>query len=233
MRRADAPRQARNTHHRREVIGGDILGPETSMVRHLPIVAVFGAGTPLPPERTALARAVGAMVARLGAHLLTGAGYGTMEAVAEGFTAVSDRAGWSIGIVPRLPDGAFDQPNRDVDGRTYPNPHVEIAIHTGLPPRVADWHAQPARNHVNVLTADLIVGLPGGIGTSNELDMAAEFRGEQDRPRAERRTMLVGPGHEFSERHRALFVHVESVERAEPHVRHLLSARRAPVERVS
>ena len=60
-----------------------------------------------------------------------------------------------------------------------------------------DWQATPARNHVNVLTADAIIALPGGVGTANELDMAAEYRDERGRPRAERRTILVGPADEF------------------------------------
>src|SRR5581483_638703 len=130
------------------------------MVRKLPIVGVFGAGTPLTADRKRLAQAVGTMVARLGAHLLTGGGYGVMEAAAEGFVVEPRRAGWSIGIVPRHPDGPFDQPHRDADGQTYPNRFVEIPIFTPLPPRVADWTTEPARNHVNVLSADAIVALP-------------------------------------------------------------------------
>ena len=57
------------------------------------------------------------MVARLGAHLLTGGGYGVMAAAAQGFVAVADRAGLSIGIVPRRSDGPLDSRNRDPDGR--------------------------------------------------------------------------------------------------------------------
>ena len=62
------------------------------MLRKLPIVGVFGQGTPIGSDRADLARAVGTMIARLGAHLLTGGGYGVMEAVAEGFVNVADRA---------------------------------------------------------------------------------------------------------------------------------------------
>lgn len=196
------------------------------MLRRLPIIAVFGAGTPIAPERRELARGTGAMVARLGAHLLTGAGFGVMAAVAEGFVSVADRRGWSIGIVPRAPDGAFDEPNRDRDGRAYPNPLVEIAIHTPLPPRVGDWRAIPARNHVNVLSADAIVALPGGPGTENELDMAGEYRGECDRPRPQRRTVLLGPPAEFTTEHREMFVHAATPDDAERHLRHVLALRR-------
>src|SRR5215471_14840469 len=151
------------------------------MLRKLPIVGVFGQGTAIGRERADLARAVGAMVARLGAHLLTGGGYGVMAAAAEGFVAVEPRAGSSIGVVPRSPDGPFDSPNRDPNGHPYPNPFVEIAIMTPLPPRAEDWRHVPARNHINVFTADAIVALPGGPGTQNELNMAAAYRGADAR----------------------------------------------------
>src|ERR671927_91505 len=105
------------------------------MLRRLPIVALFGQGSAIAPERAELARQIGAMVARLGAHLLTGGGYGVMAAAAEGLVTMAPRAGLSIGIVPRGQDGPFDVPNRDPEGRAYPNPFVEIAIMTPLPPR--------------------------------------------------------------------------------------------------
>jgi uncharacterized protein (TIGR00725 family) len=194
------------------------------MLRKLPIVAVFGQGSPLEPERAALAREVGAMVARLGAHLLTGGGYGVMAAAAEGFVAVEPRAGLSIGIVPRGQDSAFDVPNRDPQGRAYPNPFVEIAIMTPLPPRASDWRHEPARNHINVFTADAILALPGGAGTRNELDMAAAYRDEPMRSREQRRTVLVGPVEEFTAAHRALFAHAETVAAAERRLSDILAA---------
>ena len=195
------------------------------MLRKLPIVAVFGPGTPLAGERERLAAAVGAMVARLGAHLLTGGGYGVMAAAAAGFVAVADRPGSSIGIVPCGADGPLDRPNRDVEGRPYPNAAVEIAIMTPLRPRVGDWHNNPARNHINVFTAHAIVALPGGPGTRNELDMAAAYLGEAERARDERRTVLIGPIDEFTPQHRAGFLHADTAEAAEPHLRRILGAR--------
>jgi uncharacterized protein (TIGR00725 family) len=209
------------------VIGGDAAIPGEAaipLLRKLPIVAVFGQGTPIDPDRARLARAVGAMVARLGAHLLTGGGYGVMEAAAEGFVTVEDRAGWAIGIVPRGMDAPFDEPNRDPQGRRYPNPFVEIAIMTPLRPRERNWHSVAARNHINVLTADIMVALPGDAGTRNELDMAAHYRGEERRRPDERRTVLVGPAGEFTAEHRAMFVHAEDAAAAEPHVVRILHA---------
>jgi len=194
-------------------------------VRKLPIVAVFGQGSRIDPVRADLARAVGAMVARLGAHLLTGGGYGVMEAAAEGFVRIADRPGLSIGIVPRRADGPLDQPNRDAEGRPYPNAYVEIAIMTPLPPRAADWRTTPARNHINVFTADAIVALPGGKGTRNELAMAAFYRDEPMRARAERRTVLLGPAEEFAPEYHRLFVHAATVFEAERHLARVLGQR--------
>jgi uncharacterized protein (TIGR00725 family) len=195
------------------------------MLRKLPIVAVFGQGTPIGPDRAELAREVGAMVARLGAHLLTGGGYGVMEAVAQGFVSVTNRAGCSIGIVPREPDGALDQPNHDRDGRPYPNDFVEIPIMTPLPPREADWRTVPARNHINVFTADAIVALPGQHGTRNELEMTAAYRDRTALTPEERRAVLVGPATEFTPEHRGLFVHAATVPAAEVHLARILRER--------
>jgi uncharacterized protein (TIGR00725 family) len=196
-----------------------------SMLRKLPIVAVFGQGSAISADRARLAHEVGALVAGLGAHLLTGGGFGAMEAAAEGFVGMSGRAGLSIGVVPRDPDGPFDVPGHDFKGRRYPNPFVEIAIMTPLPALVPDWRHAPARNHVNVLTADAIIALPGNDGTRNELDMAAEYAGEADRPREQRRTILIGPIEQFTSRHRDLFVHAATLDEAEMHLRRALATR--------
>ncbi len=196
-----------------------------SMLRRLPIVAVFGQGTPIDDNLARLAREAGALVARLGAHLLTGGGYGVMEAASEGFVAVPQRAGFCIGIIPRRPEGPFDQPHCDDNGRPYPNHFVEISIMTPLPPRVADWRTTPGRNHINVFSADAIIALPGNSGTRNELDMSAEYLGERERPREARRVALLGPIERFTEEHRALFVHAATLDEAAAHVRRVLKAR--------
>ena len=195
------------------------------MLRKLPIVAVLGQGSPLTADRARLAHEIGAVVARLGAHLLTGAGFGVMQAAAEGFVAVADRAGFSIGVVPRDPEGPLESINRDEAGRPYPNASVEIAIFTPLPPRAAEWRDMPTRNHVNIFSADAIVALPGNTGTKNELDMAAFYRGEAERSPTERRTILLGPVEEFTREHRGLFVHAPSSSEAETHLRRILAAR--------
>jgi len=197
------------------------------MLHKLSIVAVFGSGSPIDAARTALAQRVGTMVAGLGAHLLTGGGYGVMAAAAQGFVDAPDRIGLSIGIIPRRSDGAFDEPGHDTSGRTYPNSFIEIAIRTPLPPRAEDWRTTPVRNHVNVLTADAIIALPGGFGTANELEMAIEYYGERHQPSAARRTVLLGPAEEFAPMQHERHVHCASLGEAENHVRRVLERRKA------
>ncbi|MGZ8402055.1 MAG: SLOG cluster 4 domain-containing protein [Rhodoplanes sp.] len=192
------------------------------MLRKLPIIGVLGSGSPIAPDRAALAYAVGAMVARLDAHLLTGAGYGVMAAAAEGFVAVEERQGLSIGMVPRDPAGPINALNHTPDGRPYPNPYVEIAVFTALPPRAADWRSAPSRNHVNVLTAHALVALPGAVGTSNELEMAAELGPASGPARADRRTILIGPREEFPAAALAAFLHAASLEEARRHLTRML-----------
>lgn len=191
------------------------------MRRRLPVIAVLGQGSPLSADRAELARAAGALVARLRAHLLTGGGYGVMEAASEGFVAVPGRPGFCLGMIPC--EDAFDRPRRDGLGRAYPNAFVEIAVFTPLPARAEDWQREPTRNHINVLSADALLALPGGAGTGNELDMAAHYRGEAARPRGARRTILLGPEAEFTPEQRNMFVHAATIADAEAQLRRILS----------
>ena len=102
---------------------------------------------------------------------------------------------------------------------------------TPLPPRVEDWRATPTRNHVNVLTAQAIIALPGGVGTRSELEMAAMYRDEMLKKRDERRTVLVGPADEFPKDLRDMFVHAATVDDAEQNVARALTERGFVVSR--
>ena len=57
----------------------------------------------------------------------------------------------------------------------YPNPFVELAVRTHLPSSGAAGTSALSRNHVNVLSADVIVALPGGAGTRSEVELALEY----------------------------------------------------------
>jgi hypothetical protein len=59
----------------------------------------------------------------------------------------------------------------------YPNPYIDVPIVTPLPRREADAgpHAL-SRNHVNILSSDVVIALPGGPGTLDEISLAQRFQ---------------------------------------------------------
>ena len=136
--------------------------------RRRPVVGVMGSGQ---VRHDAMAGAVGDWIARQGFHLLTGGGAGVMAAASEAFAAVGDRRGLVIGVLP-LADGE----RRHNAPTAYPNPWVELAVRTHLPLTGARGAASLSRNHINVLTADVLVALPGGPGTASEVQLAERYR---------------------------------------------------------
>ena len=130
----------------------------------LPIVAVIGSGV---DEHDDLAQPLGQWLAGQDVHLLTGGGSGVMEAVSRSFHSVPDRRGLVIGVLP-------GEAGRSPEG--YPNPWVEIPIATHLPFSGEQGTKVRSRNHINVLSADAIIVLPGGAGTASEVDLAIKYR---------------------------------------------------------
>ncbi|MDT8369017.1 MAG: hypothetical protein RQ745_07400 [Longimicrobiales bacterium] len=135
-------------------------------MHRLPIVGVMGSSREPHP---ALAEPLGAWLATLGVHLLTGAGQGVMETVSRAFAEVAGRRGSVIGVCPA----------RDEDpGRTragYPNRWVEVVIRTHLPLSGPLGTEDRSRNHVNILSSDVIVALPGSDGTASEVRLAQRY----------------------------------------------------------
>lgn len=159
-----------------------------ALVSSLPVVGVMGSGVRAHEE---LAVPLGRRLARLGVHLLTGGGSGVMESVSRGFASVEERAGLVIGVLPfSQPDagegGAGAGGPEDLPGRSggspstgvgvtpsgYPNPWIEIAIRTHLGQDGAEFSS---RNHVNVLTSDVVVALPGSVGTASEVALSVRY----------------------------------------------------------
>ncbi len=134
--------------------------------RRRPVIGVMGAGD---ARHDRLAEAVGTWIGSRGFHLLTGGGEGVMAAVSEAFAAVPDRRGLAIGVLPN----AEDHPRCSLPAG-YPNRWVELAIRTHLP-LSGDGAAPWSRNHINVLTADVVIALPGGPGTSSEVRLALRY----------------------------------------------------------
>ncbi len=133
----------------------------------LPIVGVMGSSNDTYAART---HELGAWLARQDVHLLTGAGAGVMAAVSEAFHDVAGRRGRVIGIVP----GESGESGYEAKSG-YPNPWVEIPIFTHLPLTGIQGSALMSRNHINILTSDVIVALPGGAGTASEVTLAVRY----------------------------------------------------------
>jgi uncharacterized protein (TIGR00725 family) len=136
-------------------------------VERLPIVGVMGSAVEPHAER---AEPLGRWLAGLGVHLLTGGGGGVMEAVARGFCGVGGRRGMSLGV---LPEDATR--SRGLPPEGYPNPWVEVAIQTHLPLSGVRGTEPLSRNHLNVLSARVVVALPGGAGTASEVALALRY----------------------------------------------------------
>jgi len=111
-------------------------------------LAVIG-GASCPDHHRHLALEVGRAIAMAGAVLLCGGRGGVMAAAAEGARAAG---GTTVGILP----GASA-------AETPANPHIELAIYTGM---------GQARNQILVLSANAVIGVGGGWGTLTEIGLA-------------------------------------------------------------
>jgi predicted Rossmann-fold nucleotide-binding protein len=141
------------------------------------VVAVIGSGR----SADVCCADVGRLVASLGFDLLTGGGRGVMEAVSRAFYETSPRSGLVIGVIPAEVHGleqieqltAADVTYEPPPG--YPNEWVEIAIYTHLPDSGEEGALRSSRNHINVLSADAIIALPGRSGTESEVWLAKQY----------------------------------------------------------
>jgi uncharacterized protein (TIGR00725 family) len=115
-------------------------------------------------EYREMAEPLGRWIAEQGYDLLTGGGAGVMAATTRAFAAVPNRRGVSIGVLPAGPPSG------------YPNPYVDIVIHTHLPKRGDEGADILSRNHITVLSSAVIVILPGREGTRTELALALHHR---------------------------------------------------------
>ena len=142
--------------------------------RRRKVVGVMGSSS---APHADLSATVGVIVANLGCHLLTGGGHGVMAAVSEAFSGVSGRAGVVIGVIRASDEvrSGLREGKRPYAPRTPPNEWVEIPIFTHLPDSGPDGKSPTSRNHINVLTSDVVVALPGGQGTLSEVELALEY----------------------------------------------------------
>jgi uncharacterized protein (TIGR00725 family) len=135
--------------------------------KRLPIVGVIGSGTEAHSEK---AKPLGEWLARQGVHLLTGGGGGVMESVSRAFFEVRERKGFVIGIIPGAERDGRCEPKPG-----YPNRWVEIPIFTHLPLSGTRGADPMSRNHINILSSDVLVALPGAAGTASEVQLALTY----------------------------------------------------------
>ncbi len=129
---------------------------------------VLGSGT---DEHDDVARDVGELLARLEVNLLTGGGPGVMTSVSRAFVRSRRGRGICIGIIP-----CRSESERDVPKEGYPNEFVELPIYTHLPYSGTRGKDDLSRNHINVLSSDALIVLPGSHGTASEAALAIDYR---------------------------------------------------------
>lgn len=93
-----------------------------------------------------------------------------MDAVSRAFQLVKEREGLVIGILPAAGPGMASPPTG------YPNPWVELSIQTHLHLSGAEGTKIASRNHINVLSSDVVIALPGAEGTRSEVELALRYR---------------------------------------------------------
>lgn len=140
----------------------------TGTMNRLPIVGVMGSGTEPHSDK---AEQLGAWLAGLGVHLLTGGGKGVMQSVSKAFYLVPKRKGLVIGVIP-----GEETPHGYACSDGYPNQWVEVPIYTHLPYSGLRGTDLLSRNHINVLSSDVIIALPGSAGTASEIILAMRYK---------------------------------------------------------
>lgn len=145
-----------------------------------PIIGVMGSHEKSWED---LAMPIGKLIADHDYRLLTGAGGGVMTAVAKAFCETEGRLGVSLGIVPTVDyDGSF------IARDEYPNPYIELPILVPLDKKAQGATNPYSRNHVNVMTSNALVILPGDQGTRDEVALGIHY----NKP-----MVLFGPEEEF------------------------------------
>lgn len=137
------------------------------------VVAVIGSGT---ESHVSLTEPLGKWLAGQGCDLINGGGGGVMAAVSQAFAQVADRQGRVIGVIPS--SGPCDSPEARAayaPPTGYPNDWIDFPIYTHLHQSGTSGKKSSSRNHIIILTADVIVAFPGGEGTRSEIQLALEY----------------------------------------------------------
>jgi predicted Rossmann-fold nucleotide-binding protein len=144
-----------------------------SMPKKRPLVGVIGSGT---EKHSHLSVPLGQWLAKQDCHLINGGGGGVMGAVSQAFAEVPIRKGNVIGVIPASgPCNSREERSAYSPLQGYPNAWVDIPIYTHLSLSGASGKDIASRNHIIILSADVIVAFPGGAGTRSEIQLALEY----------------------------------------------------------
>jgi len=138
------------------------------------LIGVIGSGSQAFRD---LSVPLGTWLAERGFDLINGGGQGVMAAVAKAFVEVENRKGRVIGVLPSLAHyPTSGQRARYEPPSGYPNSYTDIIIRTHLPLVGPDGKEIASRNHIIVLSSDLVIALPGSDGTRTEIELAMEYK---------------------------------------------------------
>ena len=99
-----------------------------------------------------------------------------MEETRKAFCEVLPREGLCIGILRGNTYPESDNTRTKLfHTPSYINDWVELPIHTHLPLSGHRGREQGSRNHINVLSPDVLVALPGGSGTYSEVTLRIDY----------------------------------------------------------
>ena len=158
------------------------------MPKKRPCVGVIGSGT---EKHSQLSEPLGRWLAEQDCDLINGGGGGVMAAVSQAFADVLNRNGSVIGIIPASdPCDSSEARSAFAPLQGYPNAWVDIPIYTHLPLSGTSGKDTASRNHIIILSADVIVAFPGGAGTRSEIQLALEY----GKP-----LLILSPNHEWDE----------------------------------
>ncbi len=151
-------------------------------------IGIIGSGT---EKYSTLSKPLGQWLAKQDCDLINGGGGGVMEAVSQSFAEVSGRKGNVIGIIPA--SGSCESPEMRstyTSPKGYPNAWIDIPIYTHLPLSGVSGKELASRNHIIILSSDVIIAFPGGAGTRSEIQLALEY----NKP-----LLILNPDHEWDE----------------------------------
>lgn len=137
------------------------------------IVGVMGSGK---DSFNDLTDPLGKLIATFDVHLLTGGGEGVMKSVSQSFYFAENRKGMSIGII-KSRDLPLLNENTKTRNYIFPlvNEFVEIPVYTHLPFSAEKGEDFLSRNHINILTSNVIIALPGSKGTLSEVNLSLQY----------------------------------------------------------